>query len=61
MAVIHSFRNFRTFFREGDQTLLIHGDVAVFPEIFRGVAHRRLGHAEMAGNIDGADIAQGLF
>ena len=57
VAVIGAAGNGITLIRQGNQAALLHGDVAVFPQLFHGDADGRLGHAKGLGNISGTGIA----
>lgn len=47
--------------RQGDEPLLVHGDVPAFPQALGGVADAGLGHAQILRNVNGANVAMLLL
>ena len=42
---------------QGDEPILVHGDVAVFPQAFGGVGDAGLRDAQVLRHVDGTDVA----
>lgn len=57
MPVQHTGRDGHAAVRQGDEPVLIHGDVAVLPQPLGGVGHTGLRHAQMLRHVDGADVS----
>ena len=52
----HFGRNLHARIRQCDQTVLIHFNIAVFPQPLRGIGHAGLRHAQMLRHVHGAHI-----
>ena len=47
--------------RQGDEPLLVHGDIAALPQALGGVADAGLCHAQILRNVNGANVAMLLL
>ena len=61
VPVQHTLGDGHTAGRQGDESVLVHRDIAVFPQPFGGVGHAGLCHAQMLGHVDGTNISMLLL
>ena len=61
MSFVDPLCNGQPFVRQGDERVLIHGDVAIFPQPLSGIAHAGLGDPKGVGNINRADDPVGFL
>ena len=61
VATVHLLGDFHSRFGQGDETVFVHGNIAIFPQAFGGITDAGLGHAQVFGNVDGADVTVALL
>lgn len=61
VPVQHAGGNGHACVRQGDEPLLVHGDIAALPQALGGVADAGLCHAQILRNVNGANVAMLLL
>ena len=60
MAAVDAFCDLTARLQQGQVAFAVHRDIAVFPQLFHGDAHARLGKAQLIDHVNGAHFAHAL-